>query len=274
MEDKALVRRQKDLKELLLASQNALRAVVPKHLDPERLARVALVAAIHTPGLLLCSAQSILLAVMQAAQLGLEVGGAMGHAYIIPYKGLAKFVPGYRGLIDIVMRSGKVWGMEARAVHRGDEFRYSYGLHPDLHHVPHDHEEPELTHAYAVARLKGADILGGIFDVMDRSAIERIRARSMTSKSNTPWFTDFDEMAKKSVVRRIVKVLPGSLELAAGLEADNRGEGADPMHNELLDSLALPELEATPAQPVEESTDMGIKEKLAVKAAEAREAKS
>lgn len=265
--DTAIAKRQGDLKTLLLRSQSSLAAILPKHLNPERMVRVALMATVHQPKLLECSAQSILLAVMQAAQLGLEIGGAMGLAYLVPFKGIAQFIPGYRGLIHLARQSGEVWGMDARAVFKGDEFRYQYGLYPELMHKPKEEENAELTHAYCVARLRS----GSEFDVMDRPAIDRIRARSRAA-NNGPWVTDFDEMAKKTVVRRIAKMLPMSVQLAAAVEADNRSEGVVAAQNELLD-LPVPELEATPPQPEEDASTMSVKEKIQAKAAEAREAK-
>lgn len=265
--DTAIAKRQSDLKTLLLRSQGSLAAILPKHLDPERMVRVALVATVHQPKLLECSGQSILLAVMQASQLGLEIGGALGHAYLVPFKGVAQFIPGYRGLIELARRSKAVWGMEARAVFDGDKFDWAYGLYPKLEHKPLS-KTRDLTHVYAVARMDQ----GNEFDVMDREDIEAIRSRSR-AKDNGPWITDYNEMAKKTVVRRICKMLPLSVQLAAAVEADNRSEGAVAAQNELLD-LPVPELEATPPQPEEDASTMSVKEKVAAKAAEAREAKS
>jgi recombination protein RecT len=257
--------RQRQLKDLLTRSRGALQAVLPKHLDAERMVRVAMMASVHQPKLLESTAQSILLAVMQAAQLGLEIGGALGHCWLVPFKGVAQFIPGYRGLIDLARRSKAVWAMEARAVFDGDKFDWAYGLYPKLEHKPIG-KTRELTHVYAVARMDQ----GNEFDVMDREDVDAIRSFSRARDSG-PWVSHYTEMAKKTVVRRICKMLPLSVELAAAVEADNRFEGAPAESNDLLDGIAIPELEA----PLQAATSAGaspsLKERVAVAAVAAKE---
>lgn len=261
-DSQALAVRQKSLKELLLRSQGALQGMIPKHLTAERLVRIAISSALHSPKLLACSAQSILLGVMQAAVLGLEVGNGLGHAYLVAYKTTAQMIVGYRGYVDLALRSGKVQAVEARAAHEGDKFDYTFGLHPYLMHKPTGDEGAEFIAAYAIARM------GNIseFDVMEKPAIERIRTRSR-AKDDGPWVTDYDEMAKKTVVRRLAKLLPVSVEFAAAVELDNRADGVEAKSNDIID-LPVPELE--PVGTFEEPTQSTAKEKVAAKAAEVR----
>ncbi len=192
-----------------------IRRALPKHLDPDRLARVALTTIRTNPKLLECNIGSLMAAVMQAAQLGLEPG-ILGHCYIIPYGKEAQFIIGYRGFIDLARRSGNIQSIASHEVCEGDEFQFEYGLDEKLCHKPalKDRGEPYLYYAYA--KFKGG---GHSIEVMSIEEIERIRGRSK-AKDSGPWITDYDEMAKKTVVRRLAKYLPISIEIMRGLEQD------------------------------------------------------
>lgn len=188
----------------------AVQQVVPRHLTPERVLKVALAATARTPKLLECSANSILQSVMQAAQLGLEPGSPLGHAYLVPYGKECTLIVGYKGLIDLARRSGQVDGIEARAVYEKDDFVVEYGLDTVLKHKPHiGADRGRLTAVYAIGRLKDSEPQ---IEVMSRAEVDAIRARSRSSGSG-PWVSDYDEMARKTVVRRLVKYLPMSVDI-------------------------------------------------------------
>lgn len=201
-----------------------MNAALPKHLTPERLARVAITAISSNPRLLECTRESLALALIEAGQLGLEPHGVMGQAYLVPYHNgrlkryEAQFQIGYRGLIELARRSGDVTKIEARVVREGDEFLYEYGLQPKLVHRPDPTSQGEMTHVYAIAWLKDAE---PIFEVMTREEVERIRRRSKAAGSG-PWVTDYEAMARKTAVKRLAKYLPLSPEAEAAIEADNR----------------------------------------------------
>lgn len=201
-----------------------MNAALPKHMTPERLARVALTAISSSPRLLECTKESLALALIEAGQLGLEPNGVMGQAYLVPYyngklkRYEAQFQVGYRGLIDLARRSGQITKIEARVVRESDEFLYEYGLRPQLVHRPDPTSQGEMTHVYAIAWLRDAD---PIFEVMTREEVERIRRRSKAAESG-PWVTDYEAMARKTVVKRLAKYLPLSPEAEAAIEADNR----------------------------------------------------
>jgi len=204
-------------------SQIAL--ALPQHITPERLMRVALTEVRRTPALAKCKPESLLAAIMQCAQLGLEPGGGLGHAWLIPFKEEAQFIIGYRGMIDLARRSGQILSIEARAVYEADTFHVSFGLEPDLTHEPawDAADRGPLRFVYAVAKLKDG---GFQFEVMSRAEIEKVRAQSKAG-NNGPWVTHFEEMAKKTVIRRLFKYLPVSVELARAVtldEAAERGE--------------------------------------------------
>jgi recombination protein RecT len=219
---------------LLQRSQAQIMRALPRHVTPDRFSRIVLTEIRKNPELGLCDPMSLLGAIIQCAQLGLEPGSGLGHAYLIPFNNRKRnvkevqFIPGYRGLIDLARRSGQVETISARIVHEKDFFRFQYGDEEKIEHVPFEGAEEEagrITHAYAVARLKG----GGVQrEVMTRTQIDRVRDRKQGS--NPVWDSDFDEMARKTVVRRIAKYLPLSPEVAAAIEKDDahfKGEGQE-----------------------------------------------
>ena len=219
----AIVKSGQRLKEIVEDKLDSIRSIIPRHVTAERIAKAVLLAASRQPKLLQCTANSIVKALMDASEVGLEPsGGALGHAYLVPYRNKktgtleAQFIPGYRGLIDLAKRAGGVADVWPELVMQGDEFRWHLGTSPELVHVP-DLEVPRdwahVTHGYVVARYPNGM---STFRVMTKTQIEKIRARSK-AKDTGPWVTDTEEMACKTLVRRICKYLPMSVHLAAAL---------------------------------------------------------
>jgi len=207
--------KQANLKMLLEKAKGSIAAVLPKHLTPDRLLKVALSATSRNPALLACTPQSILLAVMQASELGLEVGGLLGDAYFVPFKDQAQLIVGYRGMIKLARQSGELKSLEAHVVRDNDVFDLEYGLDTRLVHKPSlAGELGKVVAAYAIARFKDG---GYQVDVMTLAEIEAVRTRSKAA-GDGPWMTDYAEMAKKTVVRRLCKYLPLSPELVNALE--------------------------------------------------------
>lgn len=212
------------IRDLLERARPKLAEVTPKHLTPDRLIRVAIAAAGRTPELLKCTPASLLNSVMQAAQVGLEPGSALGEAYLVPYGGTCQLIIGYRGLISLARRSGQIASIEAHVVHANDKFTCRYGLDAKLEHEPDWSGNPgELVAVYAIARLKDG---GTQLEVMTRAQVDGIRTRSKASGSG-PWVTDYAEMARKTAVRRLAKYLPLSIEMAEALAIDDASESAD-----------------------------------------------
>lgn len=214
---------QNTLRDLLNKNAAALAEVLPKHMDADRLVKVALLASMQNPRLLQCSKQSILQSLMTAAQLGLEVNGVLGSGYLVPYGNVAQFIPGYRGMIDLARRAGAIKKAQARIVYEDDDFSVDYGSETLVHkpNLRSAKRSPEdIIAVYFIATLPDGDRQ---FEVMTKDEIDAIRKRSKAA-SNGPWVTDFAEMAKKTVVKRAVKYLPLSPELEAAIELDNRIE--------------------------------------------------
>lgn len=190
-----------------------IQRALPKHLDADRLARIAMTTIRQTPKLLECNIQSLLAAVMQSAQLGLEPN-ILGQAYIIPYGKEAQFIIGYRGMIDLARRSGHIDSIYAHPVYSNDDFEYEYGLNPKLRHKPAMDDRGQFIGAYGVAKFKDG---GYHFEFMPKSEIDKRRGRSKAS-GNGPWVTDYEEMACKTVIRHMFKYLPISIEIMKQVE--------------------------------------------------------
>jgi recombination protein RecT len=239
------------IEDLLKKHGPEIALALPQHVTPERLLRIALSEVRRNPRLAQCSAPSLLGAIFTCAQLGLEPGGALGHCFLIPYRDECQFQIGYKGMIELARRSGQIQSLSARAVYENDHFEYSYGLHEDLVHRPGTGERGELTHAYAVAKLMD----GGVqFEVMDRYELEDIRDGSQGyqtaikyNKKDTPWISSFDEMCRKTVIRRMFKYLPVSIELVKAASLDERADRGQRQETD-IDHLLLP-AEAPPAPP-------------------------
>lgn len=204
-----------------------IKSALPKHMSPERLARIVLTQVRMTPKLLECSTESLLAAVMQSAQLGLEPG-VLGHCYFVPFwndrrkEFEVQFIVGYRGMIDLARRSGHIETIYAQVVYENDQFELEYGLEPRISHIPW-HVRNDATFetpggirgAYMVAKFTGG---GYYLHYMPKAEIDKHRDRS-AAKNNGPWVTDYEEMAKKTVVRAGWKWLPISIEIARQVEA-------------------------------------------------------
>ncbi len=231
------------------AIKQQLALAMPKHVTADRLARIALTEVRKVPKLAQCDQTSFLGAIMQCAALGLEPGGALGHCYLIPFENKrqnrieVQFIVGYRGMIDLARRSGQIVSLEARAVYAKDHFEVELGLDSKVVHRPawDVSDRGPLTFVYAVAKLRD----GGVqFEVMSRAEIEAIRDKSQGYQVakryardgviNSPWASNFEEMAKKTVVRRLFKYLPVSIEIQRAVGLDEQAEAGLPQDNPLV----------------------------------------
>jgi recombination protein RecT len=184
-------------------------------IDTKKFMQVVIQAFNKTPKIAQCTKQSVLAAVMEAARLGLVPAG--NQCAIVPFKGKATFVIGYRGIVDLALKSSEVKSIMAECVYEGDEFHYSKGLEPELYHVPMGEDDPnKITHAYAVAKLANGE---KPFEVMTKAAIDKVRNVS-PAKSDGPWVTWYEEMAKKTVFKRLGKWLPQEQAMARAYRVD------------------------------------------------------
>lgn len=240
---------------------------LPKHLTADRMARIALTEFRKTPALMKCDPATLFGAVIQCAQLGLEPGGTMGHAYLIPFENRKRgttdvqFIIGYRGMLDLARRSGQIVSISAREVCANDKFAYRYGIDETIEHVPAEGTRGELTHVYAVAKLRD----GGVqFEVLTRAQIEDIRNASQGYKTavkfnrtDSPWISHFTEMAKKTAIRRLFKYLPVSIEIQRAVGLDEAGEeGISQDNGYVIDGISreVGDGETAPTASVDQET--------------------
>ncbi len=242
--------------------QAQMALALPKSMTAERLTRIVMTECRKVPALMQCNQESFFGAVLQCAQLGLEPGSALGHCYLLPFgngksrdgRPNCQLIIGYRGMIDLARRSGQIVSINAYCVHEADEFEYELGLHPDIHHRPSPlAERGPVTYVYAVAVLKG----GGVqFEVMSRAEIEAVRAQSKAGKSG-PWVTHWDEMARKTVVRKLFKYLPVSIEAVRAVEIDEKSDRGEAVtETDFIDTEFVDKgQELDPVTPVEEPAE-------------------
>lgn len=206
---------------LLDARSQALVDLLPDAEAVRRFRRVVTQALVKNPDLLNCTPESVVASVFEAAAMGLEPTGAAGGAHLVPYNTnigskdrphwvkLAQLIPDYRGIIRLVTKPpSEIASMEARVVKEGDAFAYTLGSDAIVQHVPSlapDRSTKATTHVYSIARLRA----GGppLHDVEDRAGIERVQKRGK-ERGFSPWASDWDEMAKKTIIKRHSKVLP------------------------------------------------------------------
>lgn len=202
------------------ATLSQLKAALPSHFAPDRMARLALTQLRTVRGLADCNPASIMACVMTAAQLGLEPG-VLGSCYLIPRKGEATFLIGYQGLLDLIRRSGKVSSVASRVVYESDVFEIDYSATVPFVHKPDlRRKDSKILGFYCHATLAGGE---HVFEWMPLHEVNAIRARSQSGNSG-PWSTDFAEMGKKTVLRRAAKYLPRSIEFSDALAADDRAD--------------------------------------------------
>jgi recombination protein RecT len=225
------------LANLMQQYKGQIAAALPKHVTADRLMRICLTEFRKNPKLQQCDHLSFLGAVVTAASLGLEPGSALGQCYLIPYKNECEFQISYRGMVDLARRSGNIVSISARCVYEGDEFSVALGTEETIHHVPR-FATTNLVSVYAVAKLVGG---GTQFEVMSVGEVEYIRNKFSKQPGGKAWTDSYDEMAKKTVVRRLFKMLPASVELSAALTAE------DTKSHEILDAdYSVPAQQADP----------------------------
>lgn len=230
------------------ANKQSMAAMLPKHMDADRMVKIALRALRTTPKLMECTLESLMASVISCSSLGLEPNTPLGHAYLIPFSKSRKVgnswekttdvqvVIGYRGMVDLARRSGEIISISTRVVYENDPFEIEYGLDERLVHKPALGERGRPIGAYAVAKLKGGGYqweymtLEDLYDV--RNASQGYAAAVDSAKKygsgevKHPWATNEEEMMRKTPLRRLFKMLPISIELASALTLDERENGS------------------------------------------------
>mgnify|MGYP005656857379 CR=1 FL=1 len=218
---------------LLEKSKPQIAMALPRHINPDRILRIAMTSLQKNPKLLDCDPTSFLGAVIQSAQLGLEPDGITGQAYLIPYwngkkkRNEVNFQAGYQGLMDLARRSGEISNIIPRVVYEKDEFEYHFGLDKDyLKHVPTTEVDAgKPTFVYCIVRLKDGSVQ---YEVWPVAKVEAHRKKFSRSSDNGPWVTHWEMMAKKTLIIQVLKYCPKSIELAKALALDELADSGIP----------------------------------------------
>jgi recombination protein RecT len=255
----ASMRPKEQIAYFLSKKKGEIAAMLPAHLNPERLLKVAQIAATTTPALLKCDVASLVGAIGQCAQMGLEPNTVLGHAYLVPFNTKRKdpdtgeerwvnsvqVIVGYKGLIDLARRSGQIVSIAAHEVCEHDHFELVYGLEERLTHRPALTNRGEVIGFYAVAQLVGG---GHAFEWMSREQVEKVRDGSQgwqqavkyKARERHPWSVHFVEMGRKTAIRRLAKYLPLSIEFAKAAALDEAAAAGRDQHLDAIDSEAFP----------------------------------
>lgn len=207
---------------LLEAHKKQIALALPKHLNADRMARIALTCFRTTPKLAECDPTSVFAAVIQAAQLGLEPG-LNGRCYLIPYGNTCQFIPGWKGLVELVNRSGRasVW---TGVIYQGQKFDYQQGDSPRLS-IPDisNEDNPELiAYTYAVGRVKGAE--QPIIELWSREKIEKHRDKYNKVGKQHYSYKHWEMYARKVPLLQVLKYLPATPELEAAMILNDAAE--------------------------------------------------
>lgn len=241
---------------LLKQKQGEIVKMLPKHLNAERLLKVAQIAATTTPALAECDVPSLIGAIGQCAQMGLEPNTVLGHAYLVPFNTKRKdangqerwvksvqVVIGYKGLIDLARRSGQIVSIAAHEVCANDHFELVYGIDEKLNHTPAMGERGEVIGFYAVAKLKDG---GHCFEFMSLHQVQEIMRNTQSKGNYGPWKEHFIEMGRKTAIRRLAKYLPLSVEFQAAVALDGLAAAGRDQHLDTIDGefLVVPDEDA------------------------------
>lgn len=220
-------------------NKDTIKAVLPQHMTADRMLKIALRCLRVTPKLMQCTVSSLFGAVVTCAQLGLEPNTPQGHIYLIPFENRKKNITevqviiGYKGLIDLARRSGEIVSISSHPVFNNDPFEIMFGTDEKIVHRPHlDGDRGDIVGFYAVAKLTDGGTQLEFMSASEVNAIRdgaqgyrtAVRFQKQGEKLNTPWATNYEEMGRKTVIRRLCKYLPMSIELAHASALDERGE--------------------------------------------------
>jgi len=220
---------------------------LPKTISADRFVRVALTAVQSNPDLLSCSKGSILRALLLASTLGMELDPTLGLAYLVPREVKKKvgndwisnkeacFQLGYRGLVRLAMQSGKVSHVATGIRYERDGWTLRFGSEPRLDHIPAEDDRGKILGAYGVVYLSDGSTM---FDYMSSSEIDKVAASSKSSSSEySPWKRWPEEMMRKTVLRRVLKLAPLATSELGAVVSDEYSDAGIPG---AADSIELP----------------------------------
>jgi len=252
----------------LVKMQPEFQAALPPQIPVEKFIRTTLTAVQMNPDLLGADRRSLLGACMKAAQDGLLLDGREAAPVIFRTKEGPKvqYMPMVGGILKKIRNSGELASISAHVVYSNDQFEYELGDNENIIHKPflgEDRGKPIAV--YAVAKTKDGAIYREVMSVAD---VDKVRQASR-AKDAGPWVQWWDEMAKKTVIRRMAKRLPSSADVDQVLASDNEASGFVQIERrEAINITPMPEaqqaplsrLKASMGQPVDEAIDQATGE--------------
>ena len=240
----------KTIRDHIQNMQGEIAKALPSVITPERFTRMVLSALSTNPKLGECTPISFLGAMMQAAQMGVEPNTPLGQGYLIPrWNGKKKvmecqFQLGYRGLIDLAYRND-VMGIKAEVVYANDEFDYELGMNPVLRHKPALRDRGEPIYFYATYHTKNGGNGFSCMSVEDVREHAKKFSDSVKNGSFSPWVTHFEEMAKKTVLKKCLKYAPLSTDFHRALSTDEtiKTTISDDMFSEPAEYIDITDME-------------------------------
>lgn len=245
---------QPTMQQYIKRMEKEIAKALPSVLTPERFTRITLSALSTNPVLMNTTPKSFMGAMMTAAQLGLEPNTPLGQAYLIPYKNHGvlecQFQLGYKGMIDLAYRSGQIKTIQAQVVHENDVFEVEYGTEDKLTFKPKTNgDRGAPVSVWAMFQTKDG---GYGFEVMGMEEIRAHARKYSKAFSNGPWQTNFEEMAKKTVLKKVLKYAPLASEFKRSLTAD------ETIKSELSDDMfAMPDETVIEAEGYEVDSSTG-----------------
>ena len=232
----------------------------------ERLIRMVENSMKRTPKLFECDPFTLYGAAMACAELQLEPGAGLGHAYMLPFANKGRMecqlIIGYQGMIQVAERDGNIT-VDAQVVYENDDFDYELGLNPTMYHKPAEADPGPVKYAYAIARYKDGRFK---FRVITKHEIEQARETSKAGKSSySPWGTHYPEMARKTAVRRLFKMLPKTVAMGAVQAIEEQAELGRSQNLLYNPEKPEPVLEATAEYITEDDIPFGNETQVEVK---------
>lgn len=216
------VQESKKMATIVESGATQFKSLLPNHINKDRFLKSAILALNANPDLKECTQKSIISTLCQAAEIGLDFTPAKGHAYIVKFANEAKFMPGYRGLMELVRRTGKVKKIESHIVYENDKFEISYGTESYMKHAPIiTGARGAMIGAYAIAILETGE---NVYEFMNMDDLNKVRATSRMARKGA-WAAFETEMYRKIPIRRLFKYLPSSPDLDTALSNDNDSSG-------------------------------------------------
>lgn len=199
-----------------------LALALPKHLSADRMSRLALTAFSTSPQLRDCDMKSIAASIMTAGQLGLEPG-VNGAGFLIPYGKTCTFVPGWKGLVDLVARSGR-GTVYSGVIFKDQQYTFIDGARRDLIiHNETDLDDPnDITHAFAIGWVKDASM--PIIELWRVSKITKHRDKYNKVGKKHYSFRDWEMYCRKVPLLQVLKYMPCSIEVANAMAISHASE--------------------------------------------------